>query len=491
MEDKDLRSWIKTLEEEGELARVTAEVNWDLEIGAICRKGLDANGPALLFENIKDYKNTVSTKLFVNGMNSRTIKLAFGQPKDAKRGNLVRMFHQAMHEPVNYMVVDSGPVKENKITGDDIDLYQFPVPKWHDLDGGRYLMTWCAVITKDPDTGEHNIGAYRGMIVDKDKMGVLLLLSQGWGIHFTKYCQRKQLMPVAVVIGYEPTLGIVAASQVPVGLDEYKVMGALRGQPVSLVKCETSDLLVPASAEIVIEGYIDPNPANYSMEGIFGEYTGYYGGERRPRHTLKVECITHRKDPIFRGSMEGSGPGHANENTHVYAVTSKAVFLEALERAGVPGIVDVRPGPVCFVKIKQAYNGHAKQVATALWGSWSAEWMYKVVVVVDDDIDIYDDRQIQWALCYRMEPGTDDILVIPYTRGGGLDLAGYDDTLFGTGSRGRVLLDATKKLTKAKRDEYGNLTWLPHSFLIGETERQLIEKRWNEYGIKLPEKKKR
>lgn len=489
---EDLRDWIKLLEAEGELARVQTEVDWNLEIGAILRRVMDAGGPAILFENIKDYKNSVATKMFCNGITRTTLPLAFRKPKDINRDELVKMFQDALHNPVKYEVVESGPVKENKLVGPDIDLLkQFPIPKWHTPDGGRYMMTWCAIVTKDPDTGEHNVGAYRGMVTGKDEMAVLLFLSQGWGVHFLKWCQRKQPMPIAVVWGHEPLLGIVAGSQIPMGMDEYNVMGALRGKPVPLIRCETSDLLVPATAEIVAEGYIDPDPSHYAMEGIYGEYTGYYGGARRPRRLFKVQCITHRNEPIFRGSMEGSGPGHPNENTWVYSVTSKANFLEALERAGVPGIIDVRPGPVCFVKIRVGYNGHAKQVANALWGSWSAEWMYKVLVVVDEDIDIYDERQIQWALCYRMEPGTDDIVIMANTRGGGLDITGYDDTLFGTGNRGRILLDATRKISKAKRDEFGNLDWGPMSYDLFEPERTLIDKRWGEYGIKLPEKKKK
>jgi len=488
---EDLRSYIKVLEDEGELARITTEVDWNLEMGAIIRKVMDNGGPAIMFENIKDYKDTIATKMFANGITRKTLPLAFGRSKDTNRDELSRMCAEAIRNPVMYKTVETGPVKENKITGSDIDLYQFPTPLWHSPDGGRYMMTYCASITRDPDTGEHNVGAYRGMLTARDEFSVLIILSQGWGVHFSKYCQRQEKMPIAVVWGAEPLLGIVAGSQFPMGMDEYKIMGALKGEPVPLVKCENSDIMVPATAEMVVEGYVDPDPANYAMEGTFGEYTGYYGGARRPRHTLKVDCITHRNDPIFRGSMEGSGPGHPNENTWIYSVTSKVNFLEALERAGVPGIIDVRPGPVCYVKIRQAYNGHAKQVANALWGSWSAEWMYKILVVVDHDIDIYDHRQIDWALCYRMEPGTHDIITMPHTRGGGLDLADYDDTLFGTGSRGRILLDATRDIKKAKRDAYGNLDWGPFSYDLDTPERELIERRWEEYGIKLPERKKR
>jgi len=488
MKVTDLRSYIKLLEDNDLLKRITTEVNWDGEIAAISRKILNKRGPALLFENIKDYKDTYCTKVFTNGFgNADMLKLAMGQP-EGKRRDLIQTFRKAMRNNIDPEIIskENAPVKENVILSPNIDLYQLPVPKWHHLDGGRYIMTWCCEVTKDPETNWHNIGMYRGMIVNKDTISVLLLRSQHWGIHFEKYCQRREPMPVAIVYGASPLLEMAAASQIPVGVSEYNVAGALHENPLKLVKCETSDLLIPAFAEIVIEGFIDPKPENLAMEGPFGEYTGYYGGERRPRYTIKVECITYRNDPIFRGSVEGSGPNRPNENTWVYAVTSKAVMLEALERAGVPGIIDVRPGPVSFVKIKKSYAGHARQVATALWGSWASEWMWKYLIVVDEDIDIYNDRAIQWAMCYRCEPGTDDIFVMSTSRGGGLDLVGHDDVLYGTGKRGRILFDATRKLEKAKRDRWGNLKWKPQSWELSEEEEELIKKKWDEYKLGIP-----
>lgn len=489
MEDKDLRSWISLLEQEGELIRITTEVDWDGELAVICRKSLDQLGPALLFENIKDYSNSWCTKIFANGFsNSRHMGLAFGMGKNARRRDMVVKFREAINNPIEPIIINTGPVKENIITGKDIDLFQMPVPKWHYLDGGRYINTWCGVVTEDPDTGAINIGMYRGMIAGPDKIGVLLFLSQQWGIHFTKYCERKQPMPVAVVYGYDPSLGITAASMIPVGQSEYGVMGALRNQAVPLVKCETSDLLVPASAEIVVEGFIDPDPETRVVEGPFGEYTGYYGGKQRPRNAIQVQCITYRNDPIFRGNLEGAAASNPNEDSHVYAITSKAITLEVLERAGVPGVIDVRPGPVTIVKIKLSYSGQAKQVATALWGSWASEWMWRVLVVVDEDIDIYSERAVQWAMGYRMNPGTDDIVVMPGTRGGGLDLENLDEVHFGTGYRNRVLFDCTRDIQAAKRDRWGNLQWHPLSVEVHPADLKKVEKRWGEYGISRVEK---
>jgi len=198
-------------------------------------------------------------------------------------------------------------------------------------------------------------------------------------------------------------------------------MGALRGAPASLVKCETSDILVPASAEIVVEGFVSSDPQTFAMEGPFGEYSGYYG-EPRPRPVIRAECITHRNDPVYRGSLEGVAPGAVNEDAAIYTVTSKAAVLHTLERAGVRGVLDARPGPVTIVQVRQSYHGQAKQVAAALWGSAAAEHFWKVIMVVDDDVDIYNDRALHWALCYRVNPAT-DLLVFPATRGG-IDRAG-------------------------------------------------------------------
>ena len=220
--------------------------------------------------------------------------------------------------------VDDGPVKENIITGDDINLFDFPVPKWHREDGGRYINTFQATITKDPDTGQHNLGIYRGMIGKKDTLPVLLWRAQNWGVHFQKWKERGEKMPVAHVYGWEPCLPFCASAPIPTGVSEYEVMGSIRGEPVPLVKCETVDLMVPASAEMVVEGYIDDDPSTYEMEGPFGEYTGYFGGDQGPKHVTKVTCITHRNDPIFRGTLEGTLPKMLNENS----------IMSSVQRAG-------------------------------------------------------------------------------------------------------------------------------------------------------------
>ncbi|MDP2936232.1 MAG: UbiD family decarboxylase, partial [Dehalococcoidia bacterium] len=193
----DMRDWIDWLEARGELRRVKAQVDWDLELGAIARTVQAMEGPALLFENIKDYKKTRGRRLFLGGLASYPrVAAMLGLPMDTSFGDMIKHCRRAFREQVRPMLVSTGSVKENIITGKDIDLYQFPVPRWHQLDGGRYIDTFAGVVTKDPETGEVNVGMYRGMIVGKDRIAKLMVPSQHWGRHFLKYKEMGKPMPV-------------------------------------------------------------------------------------------------------------------------------------------------------------------------------------------------------------------------------------------------------------------------------------------------------
>ena len=303
----------------------------------------------------------------------------------------------------------------------------FPVRNGIAIDGGRYILTYGGVVTKDPDSGVMNVGVYRGMVAGKNKIPILMWRAQHIGHHVTAWQQKgHKEMPIAVAIGWEPSLDFVGGSPVPKGVCEYDVVGAIRGAPVDLVKCETVDLHVPASAEIVIEGYLGLDPETYTMEGPFAEFTGYVAGDRSPKPTIRVTAITHRTDPILRGTIEGSMPGSFSENGVCSSIMRAATAWNVLDRAGVPGVTDVWCPPVqagvnIVVQIKQSYRGQAKQVANALWGSSAAHVRYKHVTVVDDDIDIHDYAAVDWAIAYRVNAGEDDIVIMPATFGAGLD----------------------------------------------------------------------
>ena len=489
----DLRQWIRLLDKEGELRRITAPVEWDREIGAITRKVLEKKGPALLFENIRGYERGRCTRLFTSGLGSRArLALALGFPKDAPNRELVQYVMQKNRETITPVVVPTGPVKEHVIKGSDVDLTELPVPKWHYREGGRYVNTFAGIVTRDPDTGAQNVGIYRGMIGKRNTIPSLLIKGgQHWGQHFLKYAKRGEPMPVACVIGWDPVLGFLAGSPIPAGVCEYDVMGAYRGEPVELVRCETVGLEVPASAEIVIEGFIADDPATYESEGPFGEFTGYVSDIPTPRPTIQVTCITHRSDPIFRGTLEGTLPGSFSENSVMSSVQRAAIAWNILTGAGIPGIRDVFIHPITngtniCVQIRKHYKGQPKQIAAAIWGSGAAQYRYKNVIVVEEDIDISSYEQLDWAIAYRVNAGHGGIVVFPGIFGSPIDpstpLAERDVSRLGSGLWNRVLVDATRTWEFEPRPEWGGERFPPTVRPAPEDEQRVLD-RWKEYGL--------
>jgi UbiD family decarboxylase len=278
---------------------------------------------------------------------------------------------------------------------------------------------------------------------------------------------------------------------VPKNMCEYDVVGAIRGAPVELVKCETVDLHVPATAEIVIEGYLGLDPDSYVMEGPFAEFTGYVAGDRSPKPAIRVTCITHRTDPILRGTIEGSMPGSYSENGVSSSIMRAATAWNVLDRAGVPGVTGVWCPPVqaginTVVQIKQSYRNQAKQVANALWGSSAAHVRYKHVTVVDDDIDIHDYAAVDWAIALRVNAGENDIVIMPSTFGSGLDpsVRRRDRNVeqFGTGKWNRMLIDATINLDYDPDPDLGGARF-PPTVRLAPDDIAKAKARWSEFGL--------
>jgi UbiD family decarboxylase len=265
---KDLREWLDKLESEGDLKRIKTHVDWNKEIGAITSEARRRGFSGLLFENIKDYQTKPCNKLFTGSLvNNRQIAMMFGLPRDTHHRDMVKVFRERFRNRIKPVIVTSGEVKQNIIRGANVCLYDLPVPFWNKLDGGRYINTLGAVVTRDPENGIQNVGLYRGMIVDDKRIAILIAPRQHIGQHFTKYVHMKKEMPVALVFGWDPSLAFCACAAVPKDICEYDVMGSIRQDPVKLVKCETSDLEIPASAEIVIEGFVSPDPSTFELEG--------------------------------------------------------------------------------------------------------------------------------------------------------------------------------------------------------------------------------
>jgi len=324
--------------------------------------------------------------------------------------------------------------------GDDVDLLKFPAPKYYPLDGGRFFGTAGFVITKDPDTGWVNIGTYRLQLYDKNHLGTQFIKGKHSDIMLKKYQAMGKPMPVAVVVGCDPIMFLMGAARVSAFDSEYDLAGSIRGEPIEVVKTETNDLPVPATAEIVVEGEVDADA--FMDEGPFGEYTGYYSGVGSdPRNFIKVNCITHRNNPVFWGTTVG----RAVTDTHMtMALTYGSTLWQQLVAMKIPGIQAVYCPPegsgrfLAIISVKQMYPGHANQVLTAAISTTMGAYGLKTVIVVDEDIDPWDISRVMYALSFRAQPNRAQI--IKRGRSTPLDPSLPIDARWITG---RLLIDAT------------------------------------------------
>jgi UbiD family decarboxylase len=480
----DMREWIDKLEKEGELARIKTEVDWDLEIGGIAREAADREGPALLFENIKDHKNTIGKKFFTSSLSTFSkIALMLGLPKDTPYKDLIHVWRERIKKPVKPVIVDTGPCKENILKGSDVDLFQFPTPHWQKLDGGRYIGTFHGVITKDPDSGWTNVGTYRQMIHDKNTTTMSVAQGQHIWFHWKKYRPKGKNMPLAVTIGWDPVLPAVASAPVATGVDEWDIMGAIRQKPVELVKCETVDLYVPSTAEIVLEGEVITDLNQFITCGPFGEFTGHYGPANK-RAPFKVNCITFRNDPILQGTLEGLP---ILEDHRVCSLSHSALIWDLLEERMV-GITGVNSDPSTayanlIVQIDNSYYGQVHQVAANVWSSHLSNMMCKNIIVCDQDVDIYDLKRVFWAIGYRVDP-VKDIIQFPGWISALDPIVHPKDRMSAGGNKGtRLLIDATKGLDRPRDEAYWGERFAVVAYPDEATMRKVTE-NWTKYGLK-------
>lgn len=481
----DLREWMAKLEKEDELAKIKTRVDWDLELGAIARENMDRGGPALLFENIKDHKDTICKKLFTCSLSTFSrVALMLGLPKDTPYKDLIQVWRERVKKPIKPVIVDKGPCKENILKGADVDLFQFPTPHWQKLDGGRYIGTFHGVVTKDPDKNWTNVGMYRQMIHDKKTTTMSVAQGQHIWFHWKKYRPKGKNMPLAVSIGWDQVLPAVSSSPVPTGVDEYDIMGALRQKPVELVKCETVDLYVPASSEIVLEGEVITDKSQFITCGPFGEFTGHYGPANL-RAPFKVNCITFRNDPILQGTMEGMP---INEDHRICSVSHSALIWDLLDER-MTGVTGVNNDPSTayanlIVQIDNSYYGQVQQVAANVWSSHLSNMMCKNIIVCDRDVDIYDLNKVFWALGYRVDPSR-DIIQYPGWISALDPIVHPKNRLSAGGNKGiRLLIDATKPIDMPRADEYWGEKFAVVAYPDDETMKK-VRGNWKDYGIKI------
>jgi len=388
----DLRDFLDLLEEHDELQRIRIEIDWNLEMGAITRRCYDLGAAAALFENVKGYPKGFralgaplgASRRRGHSLFARTA-LALGMGPSASAKEIMVTYLERKEKLIKPITVKSGPCKENILLGDDLDLLKFPSPLIHGGDGGRYIGTWHTVITKDPDSSWVNWGMYRLMVHDRNTLGCLFPLQQHIGQMYQKYEAMNHPMPVAVAIGAQPVIPIVSCVQLPPYVNEVEVAGALQGSPVSLVKCETIDLEVPATAEIILEGEVLPHDRR--TEGPFGEYMGYEAGKSSPKPILKVKAITHRNDPILPFSNMGM-PVH--EGQTATALIKGAEIYAELRKLGLPVKGVFCPpygvGHMAVVSTEVPFVNFARRVAHAVWATKPGLFTY-YIVIVDADVD--------------------------------------------------------------------------------------------------------
>ncbi len=485
MKFKDLREFIRFLEDKGELRRITAPVNHELEITEITDRVIKSGGPALLFENVIGFDTPVLVNMY--GTQQRTAWAVGVENLDALAGRIEGLLDM-MHDPPQGLMgklkalgqlvhlasfqpktVNNAPCQEVVIQGSDVDLYRFPILKCWPLDGGPFI-TLPLVITKDPETGVQNYGTYRMQVYDKQTTG-MHWQTHKVGTHHYRLSHELGLekLDVSVALGGDPATIWTGSAPLPPEMDEMAVAGFLREEGVELVKSKTNDLLVPAQAEIVLEGYVVPGEER--EEGPFGDHTGYYSMED-PYPVFHVTCITQRKEPIYPAALVGRPP---MEDYWMGKVTER-VFLPLMKLV-LPEIVDINmPAEGSFtnlviVSIKKEFPGHGKKVMHGLWGLGLMS-LVKAIIVVDHNVDVHNMSEVAWRVTNNIDPSQDFVF----------STGPIDDLDIGSSTRGvggKVGIDATIKLPL----EGGRQGDWPPDIIMDQAVKDLVDGKWSDYGL--------
>ena len=481
---KDIRQFIEFLDERGDLKRITAMVDSDLEITEITDRTIKSGGPALLFENVAGSDASVAINLMgthqrtawalgvenIDDLTSRVRKLlglAQGPPsglmgKVRALGDLVSV---ARTQP---KIVRRAPCQDVVVTGEDVDLNILPALKCWPDDAGRYI-TLPLVVSRDPESGRRNVGIYRMQIFDRNTTGMHWQTHKGGAHHYrVGESQRLQKLEVAVALGGDPAAIWSGSMPLPPDMDEFAIAGLIREEPVELVKCKTVDLEVPAHAEYVLEGYV--TPGELRPEGPFGDHTGYYSpAEDYP--VFHVTTITHRKNPIYPTTMVGRPP----TEDFFMGKAAERIMLPILQMA-LPEIVDMNmPAEGAFhnlliVSMRKEYPGHAQKVMHALWGM-GLLMLTKTIIVVDHDVNVQDPSEVAWRVTNNINPATD----ITFAEGP-IDDLDHATPIPKFGSK--MGIDATAKgITDGRSREW------PPDIVMSEEIKTLVDHRWKEYGF--------
>ncbi len=487
MKYKDLRDFIQQLEKQGELKRISVEVDPYLEMTEISDRVLRQGGPALLFENPKGYSTPVLTNLFgtprrvAMGMGEESVGalrevgklLAFLKEPEPPKG--LKDAWQSI--PKFRKVLDMAPKQRKKapcqqviIEKDQVDLNSIPIQTCWPGDAAP-LITWGLVVTRGPEKPRQNLGIYRQQRVSKNRLIMRWLSHRGGALDFRDWQKAHpgEPFPLAVALGADPATILGAVTPVPDTLSEYAFAGLLRGSKTEVVQCQLFDLQVPASAEYILEGYL--YPGDTAEEGPYGDHTGYYN-EVETFPVFTVEKITHRKDPIYHSTYTGRPP----DEPAILGVALNEVFVPILQKQ-FPEIVDFYLPPegcsyrMAIVSMKKQYPGHAKRIMMGVW-SFLRQFMYtKFVIVVDDDIDTRNWEDVIWAMTTRMDPSRDTTLI----ENTPIDYLDFASPVSGLGSK--MGMDATNKWPGETEREWGE------PIVMDQTVKQRINEIWETLGL--------
>lgn len=483
----DLRDFIAQLEKLGELKRVQAPVSTHLEMTEICDRVLRAEGPAILFEQVKGHSMPVLANLFgtpkrvAMGMGADNVLalreigklLSYLKEPEPPKGLrdawekwpvLKQVLNMAPKE------VRSAPCQEVVWEGKDVDLSRIPIQHCWPGDVAP-LITWGLVVTRGPHKSRQNLGIYRQQVLGPNKVIMRWLAHRGGALDFREHSQANpgQPFPIAVVLGCDPATILGAVTPVPDSLSEYQFAGLLRGAKTELVKCIGSDLQVPASSEIVLEGVI--HPGETALEGPYGDHTGYYN-EQDSFPVFTIERITMRRNPIYHSTYTGKPP----DEPAILGVALNEVFVPILQKQ-FPEITDFYLPPegcsyrLAVVSIKKAYPGHAKRVMFGIW-SFLRQFMYtKFIIVTDDDVNIRDWKEVIWAMTTRVDP-TRDTTLVDHTP---IDYLDFASPVSGLGSK--MGIDATNKWQGETSREWGT------PIVMSDDIKQRVDAMWNQLGL--------
>ncbi|ATZ73447.1 4-hydroxy-3-polyprenylbenzoate decarboxylase [Idiomarina sp. X4] len=487
MKYQDLRDFIALLEERGELKRIQQEIDPYLEMTEISDRTLKAEGPALLFENVKGHDMPVLANLFGTpervalGMGQESVTalrdvgklLAFLKEPEPPKGfrdalNLLPTYKKVLS--MSPKKLKKAPCQQVVMSGDEVDLTKLPIQHCWPGDVAP-LVTWGLTVTRGPHKERQNLGIYRQQLLGPNKLIMRWLSHRGGALDFQEWCQQHpgEKFPVSVALGADPATILGAVTPVPDSLSEYAFAGLLRDSKTEVTQCISNDLQVPAHAEIILEGYIEPGET--APEGPYGDHTGYYN-EVDEFPVFTVTHVTHRKDPIYHSTYTGRPP----DEPAVLGVALNEVFIPLLQKQ-FPEIVDFYLPPegcsyrLAVVTMKKQYSGHAKRVMMGVW-SFLRQFMYtKFVIVCDDDVNARDWKDVIWAMTTRMDPARDTTLV----ENTPIDYLDFASPVSGLGSK--MGMDATNKWPGETDREWGE------PIVMSEDVKQRVDQLWDELNI--------